>query len=522
MDSYKETCQAVRIALRNLQHTREWHPDKILPTAIQECVEGCENLLSYRGDLATERAYLKQAQDIAEQLLGNFTYLLCKLGLMERCYNICPVPTLLSNALSHAFHTITREEDEWRKDLYLEALRIGGVPTPKQVEGFRSNLYGNFSLPRGESGKRLLENTCRAEAFLFSTEHGDNAYQIMISCLLANAFDDNDCDWAMEFIQSNQSELSKLMCIDDAKKNESNNQAIHYYLNVFHQIVQHSSTTNALAALNAWSPQVYDDVVFAQEPSITHALFMNIGRRVPLDLTPLPLLHGLGIPELEFLARNVAFGSTYGDWKPLTFNHFEMFDKNMVYQGGKPGAIARLLVKNEHYAGAKMEFTALVEAMKSEKSFVALVTDGLSSVKGRNYDEMHDHVVAVMCLDKNSQKIIRDPEIMSRMAAYFMVAERVDITKSVGIERTHITLSDFQALAVLADNETIGSYETLNFYSKLMRSPKSESELARISFNDFQKLRKFQDRFIPENQIRKISWKSHQILEEVLGQDLGL
>lgn len=514
-------CEQLRMSRIELDHAMKWNRKIDYAGIIAQSIETCERFMDFEGAPTTCRIYARHAQDMAEYLLENFTWLVSEGGLMARCYSICPVPTVLGKAASYMFSSRLDEHAEYFR-MADTALNLGGVPPAKQMRDMDSSWYEKVEMPRLDWCKLLLNNLCQAEPYLFSHEHEKNAYSRIISLMLAKVFDEGDLQWGVDYIFSNQQALSTLMEFVDGMFHLDPRADVGYAQGVFLAVIRAASTENALAALHQHDPDLYDQVMTAEGRSIPQELANKVISRDHLDLTNLPALPLFGQREIKYFAERAVFNDQV---QPLSFKNFELLEKLFTAAGGKPGSLKAHLNRSDRQPNVMEAGQAFLASMSSEASFSATLADGLEQMGSRHraYEGSLSNVVAMLYLDKKAQAIFSDSSVMARLSAYFLIVEGEDFLGCISQEKTHLSAADFHGLALLAKHSGHPDrVKILNRCTQLMSAPESLTELAKISFEDFGQLRNYADRFIPQDQVRKISWHSGKIMEEALENDLGL
>lgn len=514
-------CEQLRMSRIELGHAREWNREIDYAGIITQSLEACEQLMGFEGVPATCRIYVRHAQDMAEYLLANFTWIVSETGLMARCYAICPVPTALGNAASYMFSARLDEHEEYFR-MADAALKLGGVPSVKQMRDMGSIYYDYVNMPQVGWCKLLLNNLCQAEPYLFCHEHEKNAYSRMISLMLAKVFDEGHLQWGVDYIFANLQTLSTLMEFADGMPHLDPRADVGYAQGVFLAVIRAASTENALVALHQHNPDLYDQVMTAEGRSIAQELANKIISRDHLDLTNLPALPLFGQREIKYFAERAVFNDQV---QPLSFKNFELLEKLFTAAGGKPGSLKAHLNRSARQPNVLETGQAFLGSMSSEASFSATLADGLEQMGSRHraYEGSLSNVVAMLYLDKKAQAIFSDSSVMARLSAYFLIVEGEDFLGCISQEKTHLSAADFHGLALLAKHSGHPDrVKILNRCTQLMSAPESMTELAKISFEDFGQLRNYADRFIPQDQVRQISWESGKILEDALENDLGL
>jgi len=513
-------CEQLRMSRIELGHAREWNREIDYAGIIAQNIETCEQLMDFDGAPATRRIYARHAQDMAEYLLGNFTWIVSETGLMARCYAICPVPTALGNAASYMFSARLDEHAEYIR-MADTALKLGGVPPVKQMRDMGSIYHDHVNMPRVSWCKLLLNNLCQAEPYLFSHEHEKNAYSRIISLMLAKVFDEGDLQWGVNYIFANQQTLPTLMEFVDGMPHLDPREDVGYAQGVFHAVIRAASTENALVALHQHDRDLYDQVMTAEGRSIPQELANKVISRDHLDLTNLPALPLFGEREIKYFAERAVFTEQV---QPLSFKNFELFEKMFTATGGKRGSLKAHLNRSARQPNAMAAGQAFLASMNSETSFSATLADGLEQMgRRRTHEGSLSNVVATLYLDKKAQAIFGDAAVMARLSAYFLIVEGEDFLACINQEKTHLSAADFHGLALLAKHSGHpDKTKILNHCTQLMSAPASLTELAKISFEDYGQLRNYGERFIPKDQVRKIAWHSGKILEDALEDDLGL
>jgi hypothetical protein len=514
-------CEKLRLGRTQLTHWLKWNTEFDHKAVLFEAAQDCEALLNFEGDRASQLAYIKHAQDMAAFLLINLSWPLGKLGLLERFYRVCPVPTMLSDSISVLFGGPNREREEHQVTAAYTALALGGVLSVDWMEQLGGNTLDSKGLeymPTPEQCQLLLENMAQADGYFFHDEFSYSRVGMVMNRLLGKVMEEGDGAWAIGYLERHKDMLHKLFS-SMSNISQRVDEDLRVIYEQFQMLLNGAYSEKPLVALYESQPELYHKLV--QSPQIKQHVFYHVASCSEFDLRQLPANSVLNKQETLQASLNALFSQNGG----LSFNVIEGLEGAYVHAGGEIKTFRSVIARRPEFRDQKLAAQAVFEGVADNECLEATLKARwtLSRDQREAQESLLPAVIAVMNYDKNSAGRLKDPAFINRLSAFFLACEGVDILPLLDLERKGLTLQELRGVKhrIVENNGSVD--EMMRTYLKpLLKSTSTQRALAHLTFDEFKYLTRCASHVFTPELMRSISWHDISISEEMLSTDLGM
>lgn len=520
-------CEKLRLGRTQLTHWVKWNTAFDYKAVLFQAAEDCEALLNFKGDRASELAYTKHAQDMAAFLMISLSWPLGRLGLLERFYRICPVPTMLSDSISVLFGGPHREREDHSVAAAQTALALGGVPSIDWMEMVGTNTFDNKGLeylPTPEQCQKLLENMALADGYFFHDEHTYSRLGMLMNRLLGKVMEKGDGAWAIDYLERHNNMLHKLFS-GMSNISQRTDEDLRVVYEQFQMLLNGSYSEKPLVALHKSSPHLYHKLV--QSPQIKQLVFYHLASCTEFDLRQLPANSVLNKQETLQACLNAlsSQNTLFRHNGKLTFRVIENLEGAYVHAGGEIKTLRSTIVRSVDFRNQKQVALAVFEGVADNDGLMSILQ--ARSMQSRDQREAQESllpaVIAVLNYDKKSTGLLKDPAFVNRLSAFFLACEGEDILPLLDLERKGLSLLELRGIKhrIGQNNGNVG--EMLGHYLKpLLEVTSTQRALAHLTFDEFKYLTRCASHVFTPELMRSISWHDVSISEEMLSTDLGI
>jgi hypothetical protein len=514
-------CEKLRLDRNKLTHWVKWSTEFDYKTVLFQAAEDCEALLSFDGDRASQLVYIKHAQDMAAYLMISLSWTIGKLGLLERFYRICPVPTMLSDSISVLFGGPDREREEHSVVSAHTALALGGVPSVDWMEQLGGNTLdskGLEYLPSPEQCQLLLENMALADGYFFHDEFSYSRVGMVMNRLLGKVMEEGDGAWAIGYLERHKEMLHKLFC-SMSNLSQRADEDLRVVYEQFQMLLNGAYSEKPLVALYENKPDLYHKLV--QSPQIKQFVFYHVASCTEFDLRQLPANSVLNKQETQQACLNALFSQN----DRLSFKVIENLEGAYVHAGGEIKTFRSAIVRSADFRNQKQAALAVFEGVADNDCLDATLKARwtLSRDQREAQESLLPAVIAVLNYDKKSTERLKDLAFINRLSAFFLACEGVDILPLLDLERKGLSLQELRGVKhrIVENNGSVG--EVMKHYLKpLLELTSTQRALAHLSFDEFKYLTRCASHVFTPELMRSISWHDISISEEMLSTDLGM
>ena len=373
-------------------------------------------------------------------------------------------------------------------------------------------------LPAPEHCQQLLDNMALADGYFFHDEHSYSLVLTLMNRLLGKVMEEGDGAWAIDYLERHIELLDKLF-----GKTHNISQRVDEDLRVineqFHMLLNSSYSEKPLLALYEARPELYHKLV--QNPQIKQLVFYHVASCTEFDLRNLPANTVMNKQETLQASLNALFSRNDG----LSFKVIENLEGAYAHNEGEVKTFRSVVVRSVEFRRQKQAAQAVYDGVADDKCLQATLKARSSLTREQRDDQesLLPAVIVVLNYDKKTPGRLTDPAFMSRLSAFFLACDGVDILPLLNLKRKGLTIQELRGIThrIASKNGNLGQ-QMESFLKPLLQMTSTQRALAHLSFDDFKYLTKYADRAFTPELMRSISWHDISISEEMLSTDLGM